>query len=128
MKKSKGFTLVEIMIVVLIVALLAAMAIPNLLRTRLSANDAAAQTTLKAISTALENYVSINNVYPPDTTQLIGATPPYVPTDYFTGTHNGFTFSSTLTDDTYLIIATPSSSSLGSRSFTISTGGVLTPQ
>lgn len=128
MIKVKGFTLVEIMIVVLIVALLAAMAVPNLLRVRLSANDAAAQATLKAVSTALENYASINNIYPPDTTELIGATPPYVPIDYFTGTHSGFTFTSALTNETYLITATPGSSSLGSRSFTMSTGGVLTAQ
>jgi len=54
----KGFTLVEIMIVVAIIALLAAIAIPNLLRARLNANDAAAKASLQALVTAIESYAA----------------------------------------------------------------------
>lgn len=53
---KRGFTLVEIMIVVAIVALLAAIAIPNLLRARHNANEAAAIGATKTISTACESY------------------------------------------------------------------------
>ena len=126
-RTTSGFTLVEIMIVVLIIALLASIAIPNLLRARLNAHDASAQVALKAISTAMETYLSINTSYPADTTTLLSTSPPYLQADYFTGTHGGFTFTvDSLSTQIYSITATPASASLGSRSFTISTGAVLT--
>ena len=52
----KGFTLVEIMIVVAIIALLAAIAIPNLLRARHNANETAAISGLRTISAACESF------------------------------------------------------------------------
>src|SRR3989338_5743063 len=67
MKRSeRGFTLVEIMIVVAIIALLAAIAIPNVLRGRTTANESAAIGNLRALSSSLEMYRSVNNVYPLD--------------------------------------------------------------
>ena len=74
-KNRKAFTLVEILIVVAIIALLAGIAIPNLLRAKVTSNQSAAQATLKAISNALETYAISNGVYPPATTSLIGAAP-----------------------------------------------------
>jgi prepilin-type N-terminal cleavage/methylation domain len=82
----KGFTLVEIMIVVAIIALLAAIAIPNLLRARLNANEAAAQSTLKSISTAIESFRAGQTTpsYPANDsgdgvlTDVSDATPPYL--------------------------------------------------
>ena len=125
-RTDSGFTLVEIMLVILIVALLASIAIPNVLRARINAHDASAQTALKAISTAMETYLSANNAYPPDMTTLVDATPPYLQVDYFTGTHNGFTFTlDSLSNELYSVTAVPASPNLGSGSFTISTGSVL---
>jgi len=75
----KGFTLVEVMIVVAIIALLAAIAIPNLLRARLNANDTNARAVIKTISTAAESYATGNNGnYPALLTDMTGAVPPYL--------------------------------------------------
>ena len=125
-KKLYGFTLVEIMIVVAIIALLAAIAIPNLMRAKVASNESSAQATLKTIANALETYTISNGQYPSETTSLIGAAPPYLNKDYFASTYNGYTFTATLSNYTYSITAVPSSSSTGATSFTISTGAVLT--
>ncbi len=63
-KGNAGFTLVEIMIVVAIIALLAAVAIPNVLRGRTTSNESAAVGNLRALVASGEMYRSVNNVYP----------------------------------------------------------------
>jgi type II secretion system protein G len=61
---ERGFTLVEIMIVVAIIALLAAIAIPNVLRGRATANETAAIGNVRALISSLEMYRSVYQAYP----------------------------------------------------------------
>ena len=62
-RSERGFTLVEIMIVVAIIALLAAIAIPNVLRGRTTANESAAIGNLRALVSSQEMFRSVNNRY-----------------------------------------------------------------
>ena len=64
---ERGFTLVEIMIVVAIIALLAAIAIPNVLRGRTTANESAAIGNIRAVISSLEMARSVNSAYPQPT-------------------------------------------------------------
>jgi type IV pilus assembly protein PilA len=60
-KKNKGFSLIELLIVVAIILIIAAIAIPNLLRSRIAANEASAVGSIRTLNTA---EVTFNTTYP----------------------------------------------------------------
>jgi len=77
MRKQKGFSLIELLIVVAIILIIAAIAIPNLLNARMAANEASAVQSIKAINTVEITY---NSTYPtvgyaPTLAVLGGASP-----------------------------------------------------
>ncbi|MFB3895274.1 MAG: type II secretion system protein [bacterium] len=64
MKSATGFTLIELLIVVAIIAILAAIAIPNFLAAQIRSKVARVSGEMQTLTTALESYYVDNNAYP----------------------------------------------------------------
>jgi prepilin-type N-terminal cleavage/methylation domain-containing protein len=113
--KQKGFSLIELLIVVAIILIVAAIAIPNLLRSKMSANEASAVGSLRILNTASISFNTTYGNYPPALSDLGPSTvPPSTAADLIdsalvTGTKSGYTFSFTpnSTNTEYSINASP---------------------
>lgn len=133
-RSNKGFTLVEIMIVVAIIALLAAIAIPNLLRARHNANETAGIGAMRTLSTAMESFRAAQTppTYPATLAALSAAVPPYVPGTLAAAINagtarQGYFFTYTLTNaNMYTLQGTPATvGTTGTRRFFVDESGVI---
>jgi prepilin-type N-terminal cleavage/methylation domain-containing protein len=130
-KTTKAFTLVEIMIVVTVIATLVTIAIPHLLRVRINANEAAAQATLKTISSGCESFATATGRFPNSIQVLLSSKPQYINDNYTNRTIGGYGFSCSDQMDVYgyNCTALPVNCGIsGTKTFRIITGGVLNGQ
>lgn len=129
MKKSAGFTLIELMIVVAIIAIIAAIAIPNLLRSRVQSNETAAIGNLRTVNGAQTAYHSANANYG-TYAQMTGATPAFLDGTFLDGAQKqGYTFAAIVlgnANQNYSATATPITyQTTGVRSFFTDASGVV---
>jgi type IV pilus assembly protein PilA len=68
--KQKGFSLIELLIVVAIILIIAAIAIPNLLRSKMAANEASAVGSIRTLNTSAVEFSTEYGGYPPSLSSL----------------------------------------------------------
>src|SRR5437667_222132 len=97
-KNQKGFSLIELLIVVAIILIIAAIAIPNLLRSKMAANEASAVGSLRSLNTACITYSTTYGSYPAGLSNLgpgspaTSTTADLIDSVLASGTKSGYSF------------------------------------
>ena len=110
MKNNRGFSLLELLIVVAIILIIATIAIPSLLRSRQSAQESSAVAQVRTVNTAEITYLSSNQGSYGNIAQLI--TQGLLDTR-FAGSVSGYSFTVTASGSDYTVNATPTSTNAG---------------
>jgi type IV pilus assembly protein PilA len=122
---KKGFTLIELMIVVAIIAIIAAIAIPNLLRSRMQSNESAAIGNCRTVVGAQVAYHAANYAYSADFDSLTGATPSFLDGNW-AGAKNGYTYTMGGGGTSFTVNADPElMDTTGSKGFFTDASGVI---
>src|SRR5207253_7116780 len=106
MKGNRGFSLLELLIVVAIILIIATIAIPSLLRSRQAAQETSAVAQLRTINTAEVTYLSSNQGSYGTVTMLVSQG---LLDNRFTGSVSGYSFSVTASGSDYTGTASPTS-------------------
>lgn len=129
MKDTRARSLVVIMIVIAVFSLFLRVIIEKIIKISISQNESVAQSTLKLISTALENYANDNrNVYPGSLSVLTQSIPPYLEKNYISHSPlKGYIYSCLKLELTgYSCSATPVKCQItGKAVYSVTTGGLL---
>src|SRR5690606_2741475 len=106
----KAFTLIELLIVVAIIAILAAIAVPNFLEAQTRSKVSRARTDMRTVATAMEAYAVDHNKYPPEMRPYVSSTPSGAPVFGFRGAKQHFARTGHPIDRTHDVFMTLSAS------------------